>query len=379
MSDLKPLVIGDLTVRKPVIQGGMGVGVSLHSLAGAVARAGGVGIISSAQIGFKEPDFTTNFVEANVRAIHREMKLAREIAPDGVIGFNIMVATKHYDMWVKEAVKAGADIIISGAGLPVSLPKYAEEAYREMEAAGMPVPERRVKLAPIVSSAKSAAVICKMWDRKCHMAPDLVVVEGPLAGGHLGFSAEQLSELGADTADVPASYRQEEYDREVKAVIEVVKKYGEQYGREIPVVAAGGIYGHEDVLHQLSLGASGVQVGTRFVTTEECDASEAYKQTYIQASKEDIVITQSPVGMPGRAILNPFLKRIKEGDRPAIKACFQCLEHCDIRTIPYCITMALVHAVQGDTDQALLFCGSNAYRAYKIETVDEVMKDLLGE
>ena len=283
MEELKPLVIGDLVVKKPVIQGGMGVGISLHKLAGAVAQAGGVGIISSAQIGFREPDFTTNFVEANLRAIRREMKSAREISPDGAIGFNIMVATKHYDMWVKEAVKAGADIIISGAGLPVSLPEHVEAAYAEMKEDGQEMPARRIKLAPIVSSAKSAMVICKMWDRKCHVAPDLVVIEGPLAGGHLGFSLDQLTAYGADTGDVPATYDQAAYDEEVKAIIKVVGEYGDKYGRHIPVVTAGGIYTHEDVLHQLELGADGVQVGTRFVTTRECDASEAYKQEYIKA------------------------------------------------------------------------------------------------
>lgn len=259
MNELKPLVIGDLVVKKPVIQGGMGVGISLHKLAGAVAQAGGVGIISSAQIGFREPDFTTNFVEANLRAIRREMKSAREISPDGAIGFNIMVATKHYDMWVKEAVKAGADIIISGAGLPVSLPEHVEAAYAEMKEDGQEMPARRIKLAPIVSSAKSAMVICKMWDRKCHVAPDLVVIEGPLAGGHLGFSLDQLSAYGADTGDVPATYDQAAYDEEVKAIIKVVGEYGAKYGRHIPVVTAGGIYTHEDVLHQLELGADGVR------------------------------------------------------------------------------------------------------------------------
>ena len=379
MSVLKPLVIGDLVVEKPLIQGGMGVGVSLHRLAGAVAAAGGMGIISSAQIGWREPDFITNFVEANLRAIRREMKLARELAPKGVIGFNIMVATKHYDMWVKEAVKAGADIIISGAGLPVALPEYVAEAYEELKAAGRKLPARLVKLAPIVSSAKSASVICRMWDRKCRTAPDLVVVEGPLAGGHLGFSTEQLTALGADTADVPATYHQEIFDQEVRDIKKVVETYSEKYGRHIPVVTAGGIYTHEDVLHQLELGAEGVQVATRFVTTEECDASDAYKQTYIDAKKEDIVITQSPVGMPGRAILNPFLRQIKSGDRPAIKTCFHCLEHCDIRTIPYCITKALVNSVEGDIDHGLLFCGSNAYRAERIERVQDVIRDLMGE
>ena len=376
MSNFKPLVIGDLKIEKPVIQGGMGVGISLHRLAGAVAKAGGMGLISTAQIGFREPDFKTNFVEANLRAIRNEFKKAREIAPEGAIGFNIMVATKHYDMWVKEAVKAGADAIISGAGLPVSLPEYAEAAYEEMKAVGKKL-LRRTKLAPIVSTAKAAMVICKMWDRKYHRVPDFVVVEGPLAGGHLGFTKEQLAQYGADSTDVEASYDQAAYDEEVKAIMKVVKGYEDKYETHIPVVTAGGIYTHEDVKHQFELGAEGVQVATRFVTTKECDAPDAYKQTYIEASKEDIVITQSPVGMPGRAILNRFLKKIKEGERSAIKSCFQCLEHCDIKTIPYCITRALVNAAEGDEDAALLFCGSNAFRSDRIETVEEVMNALL--
>lgn len=377
MEELKPLVIGDLTVEKPIIQGGMGVGISLHRLAGSVAKAGGMGIISAAQIGFKEPDFAKNPEEANTRAIHKEMKLAREISPDGAIGFNIMVATRNYGHYVKEAVKAGADIIISGAGLPVSLPEYVEEAYQEISQETGNVPKRRIKLAPIVSSAKSAMVICKMWDRKCHMAPDLVVVEGPLAGGHLGFSLDQLTQYGADTADVPSTYDQAAYDKEVQAVIKVVKEYGEKYQKYIPVVTAGGIYTHEDVMHQLSLGADGVQVATRFVATEECDAPDAYKQAYIQAGKEDIVITKSPVGMPGRAIRNPFLTAVGQGQRPAIPHCYRCLERCDITSIPYCITQALVNAARGDVDEALLFCGSNAYLAERISTVDEVMEELM--
>ena len=382
MSGIKALKIGDLVLQRPVIQGGMGVGISLHKLAGAVAASGGMGLISTAQIGFREPDFKTNFVEANLRAIRREMQKAREIAPKGAIGFNIMVATKHYDLWVTDA-------IVSGAGLPVRLPEYAQAAYEEMKAGIADAKEnceefckqavKKVKLAPIVSSAKSAQVICRLWDRKYKQVPDFVVVEGPLAGGHLGFSREELAEYGADTKDVPNTYNQEAYDKEVRSIMEVVKTYEEKYQKHIPVVTAGGIYTHEDVKHQFELGAEGVQVATRFVTTEECDAPDAYKQAYINAKKEDIVITQSPVGMPGRAILNPFLQQIKDGVRPAIKTCFQCLEHCDIKTIPYCITKALVNAAEGDEDNALLFCGSNAYRAEKIEKVDDVMKELVGE
>lgn len=364
MSRLQSLVIGNLIADKPIIQGGMGVGISLSSLAGAVAKAGGIGIISTAQIGFREEDFAKNPLEANLRAIGQELSKARAIAPKGIIGFNIMVATKNYALYVKEAVKAGADIIISGAGLPVDLPGMVEGA--------------KTKIAPIVSSAKSAMVICKMWDRKFHRAPDLVVIEGPLAGGHLGFSVDQLTDIGADTDNVPVTYQRGEYDKEVKSILLVVKEYAEKYKIKIPVVTAGGIYNHEDVMHQMSLGVDGVQVATRFVTTVECDAPEAYKQAYINSKKEDIVITKSPVGMPGRAIKNPFLAKVGL-ERPKIGHCYQCLEKCNPAAIPYCITQALVNAAEGNLDDALLFCGSNAFKADRIETVDEIMKELCGE
>ena len=364
MSKLKSLVIGDLVAKYPIIQGGMGVGISLSSLAGAVAKAGGIGLISTAQVGFRDPDFLKAPLEANLRAIGSEFEKARKIAPEGIIGFNIMVATKNYALYVKEAVKAGADIIISGAGLPVNLPELVKGA--------------KTKIAPIVSTAKSAMVICKMWDRKYQKVPDLVVIEGPLAGGHLGFTPEQLTGYGADTQDVPATYQQPEYDREICEIIKIVKGYEEKYGRHIPVVVAGGIYTHEDVEHAIQLGADGVQVGTRFVTTEECDAPTVYKQAYIDARKEDIVITKSPVGMPGRAIKNVFLDLVRE-QRQKVEHCYLCLEKCNPATTPYCITKALSNAAEGDLDHALLFCGSNAYRANRIETVDAVMKDLVGD
>lgn len=364
MNSLKPLVMGELTAKYPIIQGGMGVGISLSSLAGAVAKAGGIGLISTAQIGFRDPNFLKEPLEANLRAIKSEFDKARKIAPEGIIGFNIMVATKNYALYVKEAIQAGADIIISGAGLPVSLPEIAKGA--------------RTKIAPIVSTAKSAMVICKMWDRKYQKAPDLVVIEGPLAGGHLGFTREQLTQYGADTEDVAATYRKEDYDKEILDIIKVVKGYEEKYGRHIPVVVAGGIYDHADVEHAIGLGADGVQVGTRFVTTEECDAPLSYKQAYIDATQKDIVITKSPVGMPGRAIMNPFLRSVT-GEPAKIDHCYRCLEHCNPANIPYCITKALSNAAEGDLDHSLLFCGSNAYRSDRIETVDAVMKELAGE
>ena len=210
MSIFKPLVIGDLKVERPVIQGGMGVGISLSSLAGAVAKAGGIGIISTAQIGFRDPDFLKAPLEANLRAIKTEFDKARALAPKGILGFNIMVATKNYALYVKEAVKAGADLIISGAGLPVSLPEFVKGT--------------KTRIAPIVSTAKSALVICRMWDRKFGRVPDLVVIEGPLAGGHLGFSREQLAEYGADTENVPDTYDQASYDREIREIGGVVKE-----------------------------------------------------------------------------------------------------------------------------------------------------------
>lgn len=373
---LKPLKIGNLVAKHPVIQGGMGVGVSLSSLAGAVAKAGGIGIISTAQIGFKDQDFGKNPMAANLRAIHSELKKAREKAPQGILGFNIMVATKEYASYVKEAVKAGADVIISGAGLPIDMPKFVAEAERED--GGSEIKERRTMIAPIVSSVKSALVICRMWDRKYHTAPDFVVVEGPCAGGHLGFSREQLAELGADTDHVAETFDEPAYDKEIRGIIETVKSFAEKYKKHIPVITAGGIFDHKDVLHQFALGAEGIQAATRFVTTEECDADIAYKEAYINAKEEDIVIVKSPVGMPGRAIKNKFLERVAQGP-VKVERCFRCLEHCNPAETPYCITKALINAAEGKIDEALLFCGSNAYRCEKIETVPEVMAALCGE
>ena len=373
---LKPLKIGNLVAKHPVIQGGMGVGVSLSSLAGAVAKAGGIGIISTAQIGFKDQDFGKNPMAANLRAIHSELKKARDKAPQGILGFNIMVATKEYASYVKEAVKAGADVIISGAGLPIDMPKFVAEA--ENENGGSEKKARRTMIAPIVSSVKSALVICRMWDRKYHTAPDFVVVEGPCAGGHLGFSREQLAELGADTDHVAETFDEPAYDKEIRGIIETVKSFAEKYKKHIPVITAGGIFDHKDVLHQFALGAEGVQAATRFVTTEECDADIAYKEAYINAKEEDIVIVKSPVGMPGRAIKNKFLERVAQGP-VKVERCFRCLEHCNPAETPYCITKALINAAEGKIDEALLFCGSNAYRCEKIETVPEVMAALCGE
>lgn len=348
--ELKPLNIGDLTARIPIIQGGMGVGVSLSRLAGNVAACGGVGIISTAQIGYREEGFESNPIESNLRAIANEIKKARQIAKDGIIGVNIMVATKRYGEYVKASVKSGVDLIISGAGLPTMLPELVKDS--------------KTKIAPIVSTIKSASVILKMWERKSGRLPDLVVIEGPRAGGHLGFSPEQLDH-----------FTPEIYEEEIRGIIGVVKGYADKYETHIPVVVAGGIYTRADIDHAFELGADGVQMGTRFVTTYECDASDAYKQTYLNAAKEDIAIVKSPVGMPGRAIINGFMKHPTPGIGLSGK-CLNCLERCNPATIPYCITRALVNAAKGNTEDALLFCGDNAYRAEKLEHVKDIMDEL---
>ncbi len=351
MADKKSraLVIGDLKAEVPVIQGGMGVGISLSGLAGAVAAEGGIGIISTAQIGYREPDFDDHPIEANMRAIGKEVAKAKELSGGGIVGINIMVATREYERYVKAAVEAGVDLIISGAGLPMKLPEL--------------VGESKTKLAPIVSSLKSAEVIFKYWQKKYNRLPDLIVIEGPRAGGHLGFHMEDLMEID-DAA----------YDVEIQKIIDRVKEYGVQYGKDIPVVVAGGIYERKDMEHYMEMGAAGVQMATRFVTTYECDAAPAYKQTYIDAKEEDIVIVKSPVGMPGRAILNPFMKRAKEGRIPHGK-CHTCISTCKPAETPYCITDALVNAAVGNVENALLFCGSNAYRAKELEHVKDIIEE----
>lgn len=345
----KPLKIGNLTAKLPIIQGGMGVGISLSSLAGAVAAQGGIGVISTAQIGFSEPDFNKHPLETNLKMIGEHIKRARKIAPEGILGVNIMVATQNYAKYVKEAIKNGIDLIISGAGLPTELPEIAKGS--------------QTKLVPIVSSVKAANVILKLWDKKNNVAPDAIIVEGPKAGGHLGFKKEEVEHID-----------QVNYDEEIKNIIELTKEYEKKYNKEIPVIVAGGIQNKEDMEHYFSLGASGIQVATKFVTTEECDADIKYKQAYIDCKKEDIVIVKSPVGMPGRAIKNAFVERTFLGKIP-IKRCHNCIISCNPAQTPYCITDALANAAKGNLDEALIFCGAEAYKEDRIRTVKDVLDD----
>ena len=340
---LNSLIIGDLEAKVPIIQGGMGVGVSLSSLAGAVAKEGAIGVISAAQPGFLEEDFGKDSLTANIRALGKHIKKAKEISNGGIIGVNIMCATRNYEEYVKCAIDNGADLIISGAGLPTDLPKFTEGS--------------NIKLAPIVSPPKSASVILKMWDRRYGRTADMVIIEGPKAGGHLGFSSESLKE-----------YESKGYDKEVLEILEIVKVYEEKYNKKIPVIFAGGVYDRDDINHYMNLGCAGVQMATRFVATEECDA-------HINFKKEDVMIVKSPVGMPGRAISNKFMEERKLTNEK-ISKCYKCLKKCDMATIPYCITGALVRAVKGDVDNSLVFCGENAYRLDKITTVKKLIEEL---
>ncbi|SJZ47698.1 NAD(P)H-dependent flavin oxidoreductase YrpB, nitropropane dioxygenase family [Pilibacter termitis] len=348
----KPLVIKDLVAKVPLIQGGMGIGISLSRLAGTVAKEGGIGILSTAQIGYRRDDFEKNSLRSNWQAIKEEFDEAKRIAKGGIVGFNIMVAQFQYEKIVQRCVEIGADVIISGAGLPVNLPELVEGS--------------KTKIAPIVSSAKGAKVLLKTWAKRYNRTADFVVIEGPKAGGHLGFKAD----------DIQSAI--ENMDNEVKKIVEIVKEYAETFKEKVPVIFAGGVFTQEDIQHYLSLGCDGVQMATRFVATEECDAPDDFKERYINAKEEDVKIIKSPVGLPGRAIHNSFYERIQTQTPIPIEKCRNCLsyKHCDRKTIPYCISEFLLKAVNHDTENALLFAGANVYRVNEITTVKKLIDEL---
>ena len=349
----KSLTIGGLTAKLPIIQGGMGVGISLSGLAAAVANQGGIGVISVAAIGMQEPDFSTNYLEANVRALKNEIRKARELTK-GILGVNIMVALSNFADFAKTAIEEGIDIIFSGAGLPLNLPAFLNGS-------------KDTKLVPIVSSARAASLIAKRWIEKYKYAPDAFVVEGPMAGGHLGFRSEQITD---------PDYKLEKL---VSEVIAEAKKIEDVTKKIIPVIAAGGIYTGEDINKFIQLGASGVQMATRFVTTLECDASYEFKKTYIDCKKEDIGIIHSPVGLPGRAIINQFINDVNSGNKKPYKCPYHCIVTCKYESSPYCIALALLNAKKGKMQNGFAFAGTNAYRAENIITVKELIDAIIEE
>jgi len=351
---MRELNIGGLIAKVPIIQGGMAVGISKHRLASAVANAGGIGVIATAGIGHLADDLNSNFIEANNRVFAEEIRKAKSLTM-GIIGVNIMAALSNYASLAKVAIKEKADIIFSGAGLPLSLPSL--------------LPEGNVttKLVPIVSSAKALMLIARRWIGKFNYVPDGVVIEGPLAGGHLGFKKEDILN--------------EEYSLEklVPDVVAQAKELEEKHGKPVPVIAAGGIFSGADIHKFIKMGASGVQMATRFVATHECDASDEIKNAYVNATKDDIVIIESPVGMPGRAIRNQFLDDVASGHKKPFKCPFHCIATCNMKSAPYCIANALCNATEGKLAEGFAFAGQNVWRVDKIVHVSELMQSLQDE
>ena len=349
---LRPVKIKDKILEVPIIQGGMGIGVSLSRLAAAVCEEGGMGVISAAMPGFKEPDFEVNPLKANLRALKNEIKKAKEVQK-GLLGVNIMVASRNYEAYVKASIEAGADAIISGAGLPLELPKYADQ---------------KILLAPIVSSAKACRLLCRVWDKHHQTTPDFIVIEGQKAGGHLGFKKKELEEGTFQSLE-----------EILKEVLEELIPFEEKYKKKIPVFVAGGIFTNEDIEYYIKQKASGVQMATRFIATTECDAHEHFKQMIIKATKEDIVYVKSPAGFPGRAIRNTFVKKIENDPNQKVSHCLGCMIPCDPRCTPYCITRALIKAVTGDMENGLFFCGTSAEKIHEITDVHTLIEDLKGK
>lgn len=349
---MKSLNIGGLVSKLPIIQGGMGVGVSLSGLAAAVSREGGVGVISAAGLGLIYKKLSDNYTEAGNLGLIEEIRKAREKAK-GVLGVNVMVALSDFAELVKTSIAEKVDVIFSGAGLPLDLPSFLK-------------PDSITKLVPIVSSARAAKLICEKWKQNYDYLPDAIVLEGPKAGGHLGYKANQIEDEKFSLEEL------------LPQVVEVVSQFEDKYQTTIPVVAAGGIYTNDDIKRMLDLGASGVQLGTRFVATEECDATEVFKNNYVEAKQDDIEIIVSPVGMPGRAIHNDFLEKVKAGFKHPKICPFNCIKTCNIETSPYCIVTALWQAARGNMTNGYAFAGSNAWRTEKIVPVHDLMVELMG-
>ena len=346
------LQIGNITADLPIVQGGMGVRVSLASLASAVAEAGGIGTISSIGLGDIEAS-KYDYEKISREALEREIRRAKSTS-NGSIAVNFMGVLSNVNDLIMTSIREGIKIIVYGAGLPVKLPGLIEDSS--------------INLVPIVSSARVAEFILRSWDKRYERIPDAIILEGPLAGGHLGFSEEQLGQ--------PDKYS---LDNLLPEILETIKSYEDKYGKKIPVIAAGGIFDGKDIARMLRLGASGVQMATRFVCTEECDVSQEFKQKYLDAKEEDIVIIKSPVGMPGRAIQNKFLDDLEIKGKLKINCPYKCLTACKVSEARYCIAQALLKAYFGDVDEGLIFCGQNVYRIDKIVTVKELISGLLSE
>jgi NAD(P)H-dependent flavin oxidoreductase YrpB (nitropropane dioxygenase family) len=345
--------IGDLQIPVPVIQGGMGIGISLSGLASAVANMGGIGVIASVGIGFIDNQNYNNYKKRNIEAIRQEIRKARE-RTRGILGVNIMSVITNFSDMVKTSIEEGIDIIFSGAGMPLDLPKYLDN-------------NSKTKLVPIVSSGRAASIICSKWRQNFDYLPDALVVEGPKAGGHLGFK----------NTDIQSTYHS--LENILQDVLNVTSEMRLKYKKDIPVIAAGGIYSGNDAYRIMEKGAMAVQLGTRFVATEECDASEEFKDAFIQAKDKDIQIIKSPVGLPGRTIFNRFLRDANNGKRRPSFCKYNCIKSCNPKTTLFCIANALISAYRGNMKDGFAFSGVNAGKVNTISTVREVFNELRRE
>lgn len=357
----KELKIGKHIFKHPVIQGGMGVGISWDQLAGSVSKEGGLGVISAVGTGYYQ---NKSFIEKEISqrpyeaanfysslALEEIFKNARAICGDAPLGCNILYAINDYGRVVEDACKAGADVIITGAGLPTNMPEFTKD-YPD------------VALVPIVSSAKALKIICKRWKQRYDKLPDAVIVEGPLSGGHQGFTYEQCFEKEYQLENLIAPIKEE------------IKKWG-----DFPLIAAGGIWDHDDIVQFMELGADAVQMGTRFIATHECDAHQNFKNILLDAKEEDIKLLKSPVGYPARGVNTNLIHLVEKRIGPAVKCISNCVSPCqrgkEAKEVGYCIADRLADAYSGDKEQGLFFTGSNGYRINEIISVKALMHKLV--
>ena len=356
---MKPLKIGKYEIEKPIVQGGMGVGISWDRLAGNVSLEGGLGVVSSVGTGYYEDKkFSTRNVsnkpysEGNFYskdALFKIIENSRKICGNKPLACNVLYASNDYGRIVEDACEAGIDMIITGAGIPTNMPKFTQE-YPD------------VALIPIVSSARALKLICKKWKRY-NKLPDAVIVEGPLSGGHQGFNYEQCF--------------QEEFQLEniIGPVIEEAKNWG-----SMPIIAAGGIWDKNDIDKFLDLGCEGVQMGTRFIGTYECDAHDNFKEVILGAKEEDIKLLKSPVGLPARGVVTNLQKMIEEKTAPKVACISNCVAPCnrgeEAKAVGYCIADRLSDAYMGKTESGLFFTGANGYRVTELISVKELFSKL---
>jgi nitronate monooxygenase len=359
INNIPELKIGDLVAKKAIIQGGMGVGVSLSGLASAVANAGGIGVLASVEMGSIGKTVEKNYRKENIETVRSEIRKTRSLTK-GVIGINVMGALTQFDEILEASIDEKIDVIFMGAGLPIRFTDSVKESLKS----GSKCP---TKFGVIVSSHRAAKIIFNSWKKSFNRVPDIVVVEGPKAGGHLGFKAEQIDDPDYSLENI------------LPPVIETVKEFEEFKGCEIPVIAAGGIFTGEDIKEIMALGANGVQMATRFVATDECDASIEFKEAYVNCTEDDITIIKSPVGLPGRALKNKFIEDVRSGLTKPFSCKWLCLKTCDFKNTPYCIAKALLKAQEGFLDEGFAFAGANAWKVDRIISVAELFSVLEKE